>query len=461
MLQNPAGLYQGTPNLNPLPYVNIAIQARQRKQAREDAIDKYYRQLPDTVNDKGLRDQEVPIINDYKNKIFSFGVKNREKLRNPKIDNGAAQLTLDKLIREAHGVARNSQNAAKDDLEIGKMWFNKDYQDVINNEDFIKQHDAHNLPVTDPNYKPLNMAEVTQLKPFDQAGYAKEVKGLFPYDVTTTRVTDPTNPLLDIETATPKLGEDAKKGIYAYAAEKLHNSSTFRKHISKELAGTGQLPILNEISQRVFGHPLDSDEDIAAAYTVSQMQTTSKKEKPVTDIGAVMDKRRKEGMEDWRTKNKITFGQSMAKIAANKAAGTPPEDTGYLSDNVADEVGETQTIRFGNDKSEKRVIYVDKIDPERLNIISGRDLSKKQIGVEPIAIKQPDGSVKMGYYQDLGTGDWEGKGGQKISRERVKDDYIKTVSPSKFKVQAGTKASENTKNPKVKKTTKSGLPVFH
>ena len=203
----------------------------------------------------------------------------------------------------------------------------------------------------------------------------------------------------------------------------------------------------------------------AAKFLAMQYQVMTnpiiKEGTPVYSNVALSDKKRKEGMEDWRIKNKITFGQSMAKIAANKAAKTPPEDTGYLSDNVADEVGETQTIRFGNGKSEKRVIYVDNIDPERLNIISGRDLSKKQIGVEPIAIKQPDGSVKMGYYQDLGTGDWEGKGGQKISRERVKDDYIKTVSPSKFKDQAGTKASENTKNPKVKKTTKSGLPVFH
>ena len=169
------------------------------------------------------------------------------------------------------------------------------------------------------------------------------------------------------------------------------------------------------------------------------------KDKSVINADRAATRKRTEGMEDWRTKNKITFGQSMAKIAANKAAGIPSEDTGYLSDNVADEFGEMQTIRFKGDSSSKKVIYVDKVDPKRLDIIIGRDLSKKQIGVKPLPIKQPDGSVRMGYYQDLGTGDWEGANGQKISRERVKDDYIKTVSPTKFKVQAGTKASENTK----------------
>jgi len=66
----------------------------------------------------------------------------------------------------------------------------------------------------------------------------------------------------------------------------------------------------------------------------------------------------------------------------------------------------------------------------------------------------------MGYYVDQNTGDWEGADGQKISREAVKDRYIQSKAGTKFKAQSGTKASENTV-PKVKGTTKSGLPVFH
>ena len=88
-LRNPGGLYQGEAPLNPLPYVNIALQQRARRQAREDAIDKYYRELPNTINDKGVRDQEIPLINEYRNKIFEYGLKNKEALRNPKLDNGS------------------------------------------------------------------------------------------------------------------------------------------------------------------------------------------------------------------------------------------------------------------------------------------------------------------------------------------------------------------------------------
>ena len=99
-LQNPEHLYSGgTVSFNPFPYVKYAEDLRARRQAREDAIDKYYRELPNTINDKGVRDQEIPLINQYRDAIFQFGLKNKEALRNPKLDNGAAQFQLNKLMR--------------------------------------------------------------------------------------------------------------------------------------------------------------------------------------------------------------------------------------------------------------------------------------------------------------------------------------------------------------------------
>lgn len=176
----------------------------------------------------------------------------------------------------------------------------------------------------------------------------------------------------------------------------------------------------------------------------------------VPNVANVMAKKREEGMADWLKKNKITFGQSMAKIRANKQAGQPQEDVGYVSDEVVSEYG----IPL---QSGRTFVDITNVDPERLDIITNRDLQKKKPGVKPVEInmKQPDGSLKRikGYYVDPSTGDWEGAGGQKISREAAKDRYIQSKAGTKFKAQSGTKASENTM-PKVKTTTKSGLPVF-
>ena len=67
-LINPNNLYSaGNVVLDSNPYMRVALQARERKAAREEAVDKYYQNLPNTLNDKGLRDQEVPIVSGLKN----------------------------------------------------------------------------------------------------------------------------------------------------------------------------------------------------------------------------------------------------------------------------------------------------------------------------------------------------------------------------------------------------------
>lgn len=160
---------------------------------------------------------------------------------------------------------------------------------------------------------------------------------------------------------------------------------------------------------------------------------------------AVMDKRAKTAAAEWDRRNKITFGQSMQKIAANKAAGQVPDNLGYVSDEVVSEYGVPL-------QSGKTFVDITNVDPERIDIITNKDLSKKKIGVQPVEINmtQPDGSLKRmkGYYVDPATGDWEGKGGQKVSREAAKDRYIQSKAGTKFKAQSGTKGSENTKDVK-------------
>jgi len=460
-LINQAGMYNGVPTLNPLPYVNIAIQARNRKQAREDALDKYYMNLPNTINDKNIRDQEIPIINEGKNKIMEFGVKNREALRNPKIDNGAAKLTLDKMMREVAGVARMSQNAAQIDLTAGKSLMNKDNQFILNSDDYIRAHEAHNLPVTDPNHKTLDLTQFAANRPFNEAAFVKDIKGKIPYSEKIVREVDPADPNYEIVTTLPVLDAKAKEKMAEDAADRFHNDPIFRKKIEKDLAGTGQIPNLLQIAQEQFGvtDPEDmTDELLAAAYTYSKLPIGKTKEK----VQANYTNREAGKMDDWRTKfnaaNKewdrrrpLKFADSLALIQAHKKANEMPPDTGYISDEVSDQFGEDLPVKDGETGATitKRFVDIKNVDPERLDIIVGKDLSKKKVGVKPVElnVRNADGTVtkKLGYYVDSNTGDWEGAGKQKASREAAKDRYVNKESSSKFKAQSNTKGSENTK----------------
>lgn len=455
-LHNPAHLYSGgAVGFDATPYVKMALDQRQKRQAREDSIDKYYQQLPNTINDKGVRDQEIPILNQYRDAIFSYGMKNKEALRNPKIDNGKAQFEFNKLMGEAKNVARLSQDAAKEDLEIGKLWLSKDNRWVVDDDEFIAANQRHNLPVTHPDFKKVDIPLILQGKPFDEPTFAKDVRSRFKYTYDTPKIQDhPTDKMSQIEIPNPIISEDEKRKIYSFAAETFNRSGKFRKEIETNLAKSPEtLQALKEISIKTFGHPIESDEDIAAAYTVSKLATPEIKPKTVQNKDAVMDRQEGFRKAEWDRRNAITFQQSMEKIRANKAAGTVPDNVGYVSDEVVSEYG----IPL---QSGKTFVDITNVDPERLDIITNRDISKKKLGVKPVEIrmKQPDGSLKSikGYYVDAATGDWEGAGGQKISREAVKDRYVQSKAGTKFKAQSGTKGSENTKQ----KPKKDPLGLF-
>lgn len=340
-LINQQGMYQDTPSLNPLPYVNIALQQRARKQAREEAIDKYYQKLPDTINDKGLRDQEIPIINDYKNKIFEFGLKNKEALRNPKVDNGAAKLNLEKLLREAAGVARLSQNAAKTDLEIGKIRLKKDYEWMADDEEFLAQNELHNLPVTDPNHKDIDINSVLQGRPFD---LSKKIKKYADIKMSEGKpiVTDhPTDKSLQVVTNQPIFSEESKQTIYTRAVNDLHNDKNFQKELKK--LSPDELSQLNDISKKTFGHYIRedfADEDIAASFIVAALApkpTTQKVQANYTN--REKDKRAyAEGEFDRR--QKIRTSDSLIKIAANKPGGSGVATSG----NSYDEIGGVEDL---------------------------------------------------------------------------------------------------------------------
>ena len=173
----PSNLYSGgNVTLDNTPYLRIAMQSRMRKEARDQALNQYYQKMPDTVNDKGTRDQEIPVINQMKDEMQQFGMKNRAALINPKIDGGAAQLGMQQRFRNVGAIVRKSQSAGMVDHQAGQMYFNPKNQDLLNSDYFIQAHEKHNLPVTDPNFKQLDLADITANRPFDDNVFTKEIK---------------------------------------------------------------------------------------------------------------------------------------------------------------------------------------------------------------------------------------------------------------------------------------------
>lgn len=453
-LQNQPGMFQGSAPLNPLPYVNIVMQARNKKAAREEALDRYYQKLPDTINDKGVRDEEIEIINHGKNQLFEFGVKNREALRNPKIDNGAAQLAMDKMIRKLSGVARNSQDLAKRGLQRGKMYLSKDGRWAVDDEEFMNAEEAESQPayildkngeiVENPNHVKMDEVKMLSNRPYDEAEYAKEIKSKVQYGTKPIRTADPTDPNYEIVSNVPDLDQTAKDKIYALATDKYHGNKRFKKMIDSKTPE--QLAELNDISKEVFGHYIREDfapEDISAAYSVLQLPVTSTKSKVQASIAGKQkfSKEMQEERQRFAEAQQLRGYQFAIKRQENAAKlgltgqPTPP--------NILDEF----TVEFGE-------AYKDPLSGQTLTIVDTKNIPAKY---RPL-LTTPGITVgdKTFYVVDE-TGSFIGNDKQVITPVSATDNFVKTYGNTKFKLEGRKKFLEENKDKKIE-TKKADTP---
>jgi hypothetical protein len=437
----PSNLYSGNAVVvNAMPYVQYADKLKREKAAKDEAIDKYYQNLPNTLNPKGMRDQDIPGLNEKVSEIQKYWMENRDAIRK---GNTPEAFNLSKKFREAQGGVEMSKNAGGTSLYIAKSKADPKKGYMFRGPEREAAIIAHEEPIWSPNYKGINLPTYdVPPPPLQQKDLIRLTADIKPGVRTSTKA-HPTDKYKEIEVSTPYLEPKQLDDIQKRAATELHNNWSFEEEIKNKLSKTPEIKEkLDLVFKNNYGRLPQTEEDVAAAYLLSNMANLAETEKPVPNF------KEREDLK-WGRKlafNKLTYEQSMDKIRANKEAGLPPPNTGYLSDELFDSDGEDVTVRLNGAETKRRVLFTDKVDPERLDIMIGKDLSKKKLGIEPIDIKVPDGKggyiVKQGYYQDPVTRDVEGKNGQKASRERIKDDYINKYSSSKFKAATNTKAVE-------------------
>jgi hypothetical protein len=451
LINHPALYSGGNVKLDSTPYLRLAMQERARKEARGFAIDQYYQKLPETINDKGVRNQEVPIIAGIKNEMMEYWMNNRDAIRR---GDPHHQMGMQQLFRKAQAVTRESQNASKIDMAAASMALNKDNQGILNSDEFLQQHTLHGLPVTDPNYKPLDLPQVMANRPFNADNYLKDVKNTFKYGFKLGDVAPhPQDNTLEVVNMVPDLDDKTKEGIYAYSASKLNNDRSFEKMLKKDFSNPESLAKLNEVSKSVFGHEIQTDEDIAAAYTASLLPTTATRPNVRVNI---------ENQREWQEgqmKKRFAQQEKMANlndrlIRKRKVDGVEETEIGYPTDIIADDLSEEVKLDSGQGVETKQIIYVDLIPVGTLRSINPTDINKNIKPVQPKQAKQPDGKYRAYYEVETdanGHKQYVGKDGKVIGAEDARNNYVKEVVPTKVKKEIITnrpKAQQTTTKPK-------------
>ena len=176
-VQNDPRLYSaGAVTFDATPSTNLYAQLMAKRQAKDEAIDEYYRKLPSTLNKEGIRNQDREGFDKEIVKIQQYWIQNKDKIKK---GNTPEAFTLEQMFRDMENAGQRSKNAGKTDLELGKMRFSKENGYIFKDKSFIDKLSQHGLSVFDPNHKGIDLGTVAiPTKPFDikdQEEYYKSI----------------------------------------------------------------------------------------------------------------------------------------------------------------------------------------------------------------------------------------------------------------------------------------------
>jgi hypothetical protein len=294
-IYNPSDLYGGEAfKIDTTPMMNFLVKRQAQEQAKEQALDKYYRDMIKTASDKNVRPQEAPAfyqaVQNYKN----FYMQNSAALASGK--NPALRMQAEQLAQVPYQIMSDSAPALATDTKIGqatlsnpdvkKRWTKKATDDYSASAQSIWAVDPETKQVVkNPAYKAFNtsLIEVAPkemdvsgfyAKKFNEFGYKpsetivgeKLRKGSqFVYEGTKEFSYDPQT-LQQYGTAMKNSYDNDNDLQYNFL-----NGKTFDQMKSGDVNGFNDL---NAIHKNVFKTNIQDDRDLFAATAIKTMAQT-------------------------------------------------------------------------------------------------------------------------------------------------------------------------------------------
>lgn len=319
-LINPSNLYsEGQVNLDSTPYLRMQQQQQAKQQAREDALYKYFSELPNKLNAAGMRVQDIDGAAGGFNKklqdVRSFWNTNKQNI----IRGGRAQQAYQQLIQDATQYADQSKKTAQFQLKFGQDYFKGKHKPRERDLEVIAAIDR---PIDDDgHYKdkdikmPYSYNDFSIAAPdFDanrQKQFSSSVFGNIKpvYDESKARIDNVTG-----EVFIPKKYDDKDVlTIAENAAANVMSDRSAMNHYEDLLSDKQFIESANEAYQKAYktNDIVDTPEKAAMADYIIKSQGSAGEEK-VKDVNYAQQLKKKMAdynFEIWRKKNGITFGQ--------------------------------------------------------------------------------------------------------------------------------------------------------
>jgi len=463
MVNNPSTLYSGGQGIfNSTPFTQFALQQEAKRQAKDEALDKYYNDLPKSINGAGLRNQDVEGFMGKINGIRDFYANNRDAIKNPRLDNGKAQAEYNSRNTDASIYVSQSKAEELKKSPFVKVLANPDMRQRVMDSD-LQRLSLHDLPLNDPRRKSFDFSSIDfnpkEFTPQEMSVYQKGLSGGF-------------QPSEKIVSSTPNSKDLTIKNVYKKQWSPEQLKSIADKDIANVLSDRRleynaqqvwnkvrdipeQFQQYNDIFKSIYGQDIKTPEQLHSAMQVSGILGESVREEIKPDENA--RDLRNFGQQKQIQDRGFRHTEQMAKEKLGASPSTNINDVYKNIQTATDnpnaaiiQEGKRVGTRVNTLNSDAQKVLVDYANKLRPN---------EKIGNDNIFIDKDDkGVIKI--YRTIDMED----GTKVVKRDEAHliGELPKVTAnlPAQVDVKAKRAVVAQGNEPKIKTTTKSGLPVF-
>ena len=289
------------------PYVDFFVKQQIQEKAKDEALEKYLMDFDKTINPAGMRNNDVAPFLQKVAENKNFYLKNKEAIKNPALDNGAAYSQWYNANKEALGEIQKSKMLAQKDARFSKVILDAKKDGKTITDGFQKRYELfRSLPMNDPRFVDINEEDVSfNNKPFNQSEFTKNIfAGIDKSKRVVSSKKDPqTMEIIDmVEEYIP---EKLLPTIKSRAAYEYQKDPSFKEVVDATIFDENKINELNAIYKPLFKKPIETREDIAAAIALS-----------LSGAGKITP----DSKPDWVGRNKIQSQQSDARTERLAAA---------------------------------------------------------------------------------------------------------------------------------------------
>lgn len=330
MLQNPSSLYSGGQGLLKDNVVDYITKLENHKRAKDEALDKYYQNLPATINEKGVRDQDIPGLHQKINEVQQYWMENRDKIKK---GNTPENFNYNRMWRDVKGGVTMSQNAAGTSLKLGAARLDPKKAYMFKGDDKTQALLSHEAPVWDATHKGIDLPQFESVQPLDTKKHLEPLAAIKPNELTPRYEAIAGDPYNRMEIKEKKYSPEDLNAVYLYSQEQLNNNGGFEKALETAVQNPETSAQLTDLFTKQYGREPKTETDLAAAYTLSLKGDATPTYKKVEDFGAKQNRRLQDrfkalGYSDELIKGRMKKAQEYKKdiIRFNKAASKAEEE---------------------------------------------------------------------------------------------------------------------------------------